>query len=159
MEAEKQTKHAFLASDLFTQKQVLGMLAPLILDKLAVYAIMLLTTSMISASGEDSVSAVSLVTPISHLALALFSAFGTGGAVIIAQYKGHGDEEKLKEAIAQTFWLVQGISGFCMMHVTELVIWAIAVIVLHQNSKQTLIAIGISVPVAVLCQIFIPYWA
>ena len=60
--------------------------------------------------------------------------------------------------LAQTFWLVQGISGFCMMHVTELVIWAIAVIVLHQNSKQTLIAIGISVPVAVLCQIFIPYW-
>lgn len=113
MEAEKQTKHAFLASDLFTQKQVLGMLAPLILDKLAVYAIMLLTTSMISASGEDSVSAVSLVTPISHLALALFSAFGTGGAVIIAQYKGHGDEEKLKEAIAQTFWLVM-VSGLVL---------------------------------------------
>ena len=106
MSAEVTGRQKFLSSDLFTRKQVLGMLAPLILDKLAVYAIGLLTTSMISASGEDSVSAVSLVTPLSHLALALYSAFGTGGAVIIAQYKGHGDEEKLKVAIAQTFWIV-----------------------------------------------------
>lgn len=95
-----------LSSDQFTYKQILGMLVPLILDQLFIYAISLLTTSMISSSGQDSVTAVSLVTPINTMIMAIFTAFSSGGAVVIAQYKGHGDQEKLQEAIGQTVWFV-----------------------------------------------------
>ena len=61
--------------------------------------------------------------------------------------------------LAQTFWLVQGPSGFCLTHAAELVILVVGAIVLHRDIKQTLIALGISVPAAVLCQLFLPYWA
>lgn len=101
----KSERKSFLGSDLFTQKQVLGMLAPVVLDQLSVYAISLLTTAMISSSGQDSVAAVSLTNPINHMLLLIYTAFASGGSVIIAQYKGHGDEQKVKEAIAQTMWV------------------------------------------------------
>ena len=106
-------RRRFFTSELFTSRQVFGMLFPIILDQLFIYLIMLLSTSMISSSGQDSVTAVSLVTPIYHMSLALFMAFGSGGAVIIAQYKGHGDEEKLKEAIGQTIIMIMGM-GFIL---------------------------------------------
>ena len=96
---EKTPKRRFLTSELFTTKQVLSMLVPLVFEQLSIYGIMLLTTSMISSSGQDSVTAVSLAFPITHLFLVIFSAFAAGGSIVIAQYKGHGDEEKLKTAI------------------------------------------------------------
>ena len=80
------------------------MTIPLVLDQLFIYAISLLTMSMISSSGQDSVTAVSLVTPINFMITMIQSAFCSGGAVVIAQYKGHGDGEKVKEAIGQTVW-------------------------------------------------------
>ena len=99
-----------LGSEQFTHKQVLGMLLPLILDQLFIYAISLLTTSMISSSGQDSVTAVSLVTPINLLLIAIYTAFASGGAVVIAQYKGHGDQKRLQEAIGQTVWFVMVVA-------------------------------------------------
>ena len=63
-----------LESEQFTTKQIIGMLIPLILDQLFIYMIGLLTTSMISSSGEDSVTAVSLVTPVVTLITAVFTA-------------------------------------------------------------------------------------
>lgn len=99
-----------LGSDQFTDRQVIGMLIPLILDQLFIYAIALLTTSMISSSGQDSVTAVSLVTPVNMLITAVELALCAGGAVVIAQYKGHGDYEKVQEAIGQTVWFSMGTS-------------------------------------------------
>ncbi|MCF0134865.1 MAG: hypothetical protein HUJ69_00405 [Lachnospiraceae bacterium] len=103
-------RSGFLGSDMFTDKSIWGMLFPLIMDQLFIYAIGLLTTAMISSSGESSVAAVSLVAPISQLPLAFYSAFAAGGGVIIAQYKGHGDETKVKEAIAQTWFVVMALA-------------------------------------------------
>lgn len=93
-----------LTTEQFTYKQIIGMTVPLVLDQLFIYAISLLTMSMISSSGQDSVTAVSLVTPINFMITMIQSAFCSGGAVVIAQYKGHGDGEKVKEAIGQTIW-------------------------------------------------------
>ena len=56
-----------LSTDQFTYKQIIGMTIPLVLDQLFIYAISLLTMSMISSSGQDSVTAVSLVTPINFM--------------------------------------------------------------------------------------------
>ncbi len=111
--SNEEVERRFLTSEQFTTKQVISMLIPLIFDQLFIYLIMLLTTTMISSSGQDSVTAVSLVTPIHHMSLCLFTAFATGGAVIIAQYKGHGDNEKLKDAIAQTVTLIMTM-GFLL---------------------------------------------
>ena len=106
---ESAFRRRLLTSEQFTTRQVLGMLLPLVLDQLFIYLILLLTTSMISSSGQDSVTAVSLVQPIHHMSLAMFTAFASGGAVIIAQYKGHGDEQKVREAIGQTVFLIMAM--------------------------------------------------
>lgn len=106
MKKAKGILEAFLGSDQFSGSKILGMLAPLVLDQLFIYTIALLTTAMISSSGQDSVTAVSLVTPIVYLETAILIAFSAGGAVVVAQYKGHGDEEKTKNAIGQTVLIV-----------------------------------------------------
>ena len=53
-----------LSSNYFTYQQIFEMLVPLIMDQFFVSIIGLLTTAMISSSSQESVSAVSLVSPI-----------------------------------------------------------------------------------------------
>ena len=77
------------------------MLMPLIFDQFFISVIALLTTAMISSSSQESVSAVSLVSPLYMMIYAIYSAISSAGTVIIAQYKGHGDEEKMKKAAGQ----------------------------------------------------------
>lgn len=77
------------------------MLGPLILDQFFVYLISMLTTSMISTSGQDSVSAVSLVGPITMILMNISASISAGGTVVVAQYKGRGDEQKMREAGGQ----------------------------------------------------------
>jgi len=88
-------------SSLFTYGQIFNMLLPLILDQLFVGLIGLLTTAMISSSSQESVSAVSLVTPLYMMVYAVFSAISVGGTVIVAQYKGRGNHEKMRKASGQ----------------------------------------------------------
>lgn len=91
-----------LASPLFSHRVILSMLGPLILDSFFINLIGVLTTSMISTSSQESVSAVSLVNPVTNLVMALMSAIASGGTVIVAQYKGHGDNQKVVKAAGQT---------------------------------------------------------
>ena len=77
------------------------MLLPLILDAFFVMGINMLTTAMISSSSQESVSAVSLIGPINMMLYAVYNAISAGGTVIVAQYKGAGDTEKMKQAAGQ----------------------------------------------------------
>ena len=72
-----------------------------IFDQFFISVIALLTTAMISSSSQESVSAVSLVSPLYMMIYAVYSAISSAGTVIIAQYKEHGDEEKMKKAAGQ----------------------------------------------------------
>lgn len=90
-----------LGSRLFTYQKVLSMLLPLILDQFFITTISLLSTAMISASSQESVTAVSLINPLAMMIYAIFSAISVGGTVIVAQYKGRGDDEKLRDTAGQ----------------------------------------------------------
>ncbi len=85
----------------FSHGQIFSMLIPLILDQFFINLIGVLTTSMISSSSQESVAAVSVVGPIINLLLCIFTAVSAGGTVIVAQYKGHGDAEKMRKAAGQ----------------------------------------------------------
>lgn len=88
-------------SKLFTYKKIFTMLIPLILDQFFINVIGLLTTAMISSSSQESVSAVSMINPLSMIIWAVFSAISVGGTVVVAQYKGSGNELKIREAAGQ----------------------------------------------------------
>ncbi len=90
-----------LSSNLFTYRQIFSMLIPLILDQLFINSISLLTTAMISSSSQESVTAVSLVAPLSTMLYAVFSSISVGGTVVIAQYMGRGNQYKIREATGQ----------------------------------------------------------
>ncbi len=83
-------------SSYFTHRQIFSMLVPLILDAFFVNIIELLATAMISSSSQESVSAVSLVSPIYMMSYAFFLAVASGGAVIVAQCLGSGDIAKMR---------------------------------------------------------------
>lgn len=88
-------------SSFFSYKQIFSMLVPLIFDQFFVSIIGLLTTAMISSSSQESVSAVSLVSPLCTMIYSIYSAISSAGTVLIAQYKGQGNQEKMKKAAEQ----------------------------------------------------------
>lgn len=90
-----------LTSKYFSYQEIFAMLVPLIFNQFFISVIALLTTAMISSSSQESVSAVSLVSPLYMMIYAVYSALSSAGTLIIAQYKGHGDEEKMKKAAGQ----------------------------------------------------------
>ena len=87
---------------MFTSREFFGILGPVIIDQFFMYLISMLTTAMISASSQDSVSAVSLVNPILFLVMALFGAVANGGTVVVAQYKGKGNPLRVRQAAGQS---------------------------------------------------------
>ena len=89
------------------------MLIPLILDQLSINLISVLATSMISASSQESVSAVSLVNPAIMLITALYGAIASGGAVVVAQYKGRGDEERVRLSAGQSLMAIFSAALLC----------------------------------------------
>ena len=88
-------------SSLFSYRKIFSMLLPLILDSFFVMAIQMLTTAMISSSSQESVSAVSLIGPLNMMIYAVYNAISAGGTVIVAQYKGSGEPERMKHAAGQ----------------------------------------------------------
>lgn len=99
-----------LGSSLFTYREIISMLLPLILDSFFVNLISVLTTAMISSSSQESVSAVSLVSPLYMMVYAVLNALSTGGTVIVARYKGKGETEKIRHGAGQVLASVVSLS-------------------------------------------------
>lgn len=137
-------------SPLFNTKQIFSMLAPLIMDSFFVCAIGVLTTAMISSSSQESVSAVSLVSPLYLMVYAVYNAVSAGGTVVVAQFKGKGDDEGMKKAAGQLI-LVAPLSA--IVACTLLVVFADPLVhmlfggvdeAVLEKAEQYLIGIAIS---------------
>lgn len=88
-------------SSLFTYKDIFAMFIPIVLDQFFCNLTGVLSTSMVSASSQESVSAVSLVGPLHGMMLTLLTSISAGGTVIVAQFKGAGDEKQMQHAAGQ----------------------------------------------------------
>ena len=67
-----------LGSSIFTGRQIISMLMPLIMDSFFVFGIGVLTTAMISSSSQESVAAISLVGPLYMMVYAINNAISAG---------------------------------------------------------------------------------
>lgn len=99
---------------MFSNKDLVALLVPLILESALNMLIGMLDTIMVSRCGEAAVSGVSLVDSVSNLFLTLFSAAATGGAVVCSQYLGHKEEENAKQC-ARNLILLSIISGMLVV--------------------------------------------
>ena len=90
---------------MFSARDLRALIIPLIADSLLSILIGMADTIMVSGCGEAAVSGVSLVDTISNLLITVFSAFATGGAVVVSQYLGHGDNDKAKESAKNLIYI------------------------------------------------------
>lgn len=77
---------------MFTRKDLMKLLAPLIVEQILIVLVGMVNVVMAAAVGEASVSGVSLVESINILIIQMLSALATGGAVISASILGKSSQ-------------------------------------------------------------------
>ncbi len=91
-------------------KQIIAIIIPIFVDQGFIVLMSLLNTAMISSSGVAAVSAVSMVDSLNIFLINVFVAVATGGTVIVAQYKGSGNQQMVSKAATQALSAVAILS-------------------------------------------------
>ncbi|BBF44840.1 putative inner membrane protein [Lachnospiraceae bacterium KM106-2] len=86
---------------MFSNKDLFSLFFPLVIEQGLEYLVGLADSLMVAQVGESAVSGVSLVDFIMALLISIFAAIATGGAVVVGQHMGAGQEEKAKETVNQ----------------------------------------------------------
>lgn len=141
---------------LYTNKDLKKLIIPLVLEQLLALLVGLADTLMIANVSEAAVSGVSLVDTINILIINVFTAFGTGGAVVAGHYLGKGDKEDACKASWQVllFSLTSSIvvtSVFLFFHngILQLIIGRVEADVMA-NARSYLVVTALSfIPLAV----------
>ncbi len=103
-------KNGIKENYIFSRKDIIYLIIPLIVEQLLAVAVGMADTIMVSRVGERAVSAVSLVDSINILLINIFAALATGGAVVAGQYIGAKDNENATRAGEQLIVFVTLIS-------------------------------------------------
>ena len=90
---------------LFSGQDLRKIIIPLLVEQTLALTVGMLDTVMVASAGEAAVSGVSLVDSVNILLIYLFSALA-GGAVVISQLLGKGNESTAKDASKQLIWVV-----------------------------------------------------
>ena len=105
--------------DIFPKGYMKRLLVPLILEQFLAITIGLADTVMVSSSGEAAISGVSLVDQINILLIQAFAALATGGAVVVSQYLGRGEQTHARRAAKQltliSFYVSAVIMAVCLL--------------------------------------------
>lgn len=141
---------------LYTNKDLKKLIIPLVFEQLLALLVGLADTLMIASVSEAAVSGVSLVDTINVLIINVFTAFGTGGAVVAGHFLGKGDKEDACRASWQVllFALVSSVtvtSVFLVFHngILQLIIGSVEADVM-ENARNYLVVTALSfVPLAV----------
>lgn len=156
-------KSIFLLNKYFTgesidYRQIIGIIIPIFVDQAFIVLMSLVNTAMISSSGVAAVSAVSMVDSLNIFLVNVFVAVATGGTVIVAQYKGSGNQEMVKRAASQAISAVTilsvVISGvIIILHTPTLnLLFGRAEADVFQNARIYLIGSCISYPFIAIFQ-------
>lgn len=103
-----------MQTKIFSKKQLWQLILPLIIELLLNLLVGMIDSIMVSSVGESAVSGVSLVDTVMQLLIYLFSALGTGGAVVAGQYLGRDDKERARESSEQLVWF-SGLFSIAVM--------------------------------------------
>lgn len=95
-------------------KRLKKLLLPLVLEQLLAVSVGFIDTFMVSKVGEAAVSGVALVDTINLLVMQVMAAFSAGGIVIISQYIGDRNEEKIGSACKHLELLIYSFSILVM---------------------------------------------
>ncbi len=102
---------------IFSNRRLLSIIIPLFGEQFFIMLVGIADTLMISYAGEEAVSGVSLVNMFITVFLFIFSAFASGGAVIISQYIGNRDRESGQNAAGKLVGIAAAVSVIAMIFV------------------------------------------
>ena len=88
--ARARLENAFTSAQ-FSYQELRGMFLTLILDQFFIVFINVLSSAMVSSTGEAAMAAVTMVGSVNAMVSLIFSAISVGGAIVIARAKGKGD--------------------------------------------------------------------
>ncbi|MDO4812592.1 MAG: MATE family efflux transporter [Eubacteriales bacterium] len=94
----------------FTNRQLVSLIGPLLLEQLLAITVGLADSLMVSTVSDAAISAVSLVDAISNLMIYVFSAMATGGAAVAGQYIGRREQGNACRAGQQLIALLGVVS-------------------------------------------------
>lgn len=92
----------YLSGESMDYRQVIALFLPILVDQAFIVGLNLVNTAMISSSGVAAVSAVNMVDSLNVFLINVFVAVATGGTVVVAQYKGSGNDRMVSRAAAGT---------------------------------------------------------
>lgn len=96
--------------ELFTRRQLVALVLPLIVEQLLTITVGIADTMMVSVAGEAAVSGAALVDAVNVLILMVLSALATGGAVVCSQALGRKDTEEACRAAGQLLLVTLGFA-------------------------------------------------
>lgn len=102
---------------LFSKQDLRRLIVPLILEQTLAITVGMADTMMISSVGEAAVSGVSLVDMVNNLIISVLAALATGGAVVVSQFIGAGQQDKACKSVKQLIYT----TGVITLLVTTLV--------------------------------------
>ncbi|MEF2966464.1 MATE family efflux transporter [Paenibacillus sp. M1] len=100
----------YLSGESMDYRQIIALFIPILIDQAFIVGLNLVNTAMISSSGVDAVSAVNMVDSLNIFLINVFVAIATGGTVVVAQYKGSGNDPMVSKASASAVTVVSLIS-------------------------------------------------
>lgn len=81
-------------------REIVALFIPILVDQAFIVGLNLVNTAMISSSGVAAISAVNMIDSLNIFMISIFVAVATGGTVVVAQYKGSGNDPMVSHATA-----------------------------------------------------------
>lgn len=95
---------------IFSKEDIKKLVIPLLIEQFLAVLVGMADIMMVSSVGETAVSGVSLVDLINVLIITIFSALGTGGAVVASQLLGAKDVKRARSSANQLIYMAAAIS-------------------------------------------------
>jgi putative MATE family efflux protein len=109
----------YLSGTSMDYRKVIALYLPILIDQAFIIGLNLVNTAMISSAGVAAVSAVSTIDSLNIFLINVFVAIATGGTVVVAQFKGSGNDSMVSKAasasIASVSILALGIGLLVMV--------------------------------------------
>ncbi|MCI8600163.1 MAG: MATE family efflux transporter [Oscillospiraceae bacterium] len=114
-----------LGSEVIPFERILQLFWPILFDTTMVAVMSMLSSSMVSSSGEAAVAAVNMVETVNLFVTNFYVAIATGSTVVVAQYIGHKNHAAAGQAIVQAVLSAAALAIFvaaCLIGFSQQVI-------------------------------------